>query len=422
MGCERRPSGGSGWSQADSRSLEYSSRGPRSVAAIDASLGGAFTIDPLRHTLAIHGGAAAVPQGPPAWPLADDEVRAALERAFADGSWGRYHGPHGDALAEALARQFACPHVALCCSGTFAVQLALRGLGVAPGDEVVLAGYDYPGNFRSVEALGAVPVLVDVDPRTASLDPAGIADAVSPLTRAIVVSHLHGALAPMPDVVHLAAGYGLGVVEDGCQATGAMVAGRPVGAWGDVGVLSFGGSKLLTAGRGGAIVTRRADVHQRAKIFSEQGNSAYPLSELQAAVLLPQVARLAARNAIRGDNVRRLLGQLSDVRGLRPLAGNVVEGEPSYYKLGWMLEGGSPAGQREPLVAALQAEGVAIDVGFRGLARRSARRCRHVGELAASRAAAERMLVLHHPVLLEPPAVIDQVAVAVRKVLGALGA
>ncbi len=95
-------------------------------------------------------------------------------------------------------------------------------------------------------------MLVDIDPRSWCLAPERIAAAQSPATRAVIVSHLHGGLADMQQLTDVARRFNLGVVEDACQAPGATVQGRPAGTWGDVGVLSFGGSKLLTAGRGGA--------------------------------------------------------------------------------------------------------------------------------------------------------------------------
>src|SRR5207302_8956136 len=100
--------------------------------------------------------------------------------------------------------------------------------------------------------------------------------------------------------------HGVGVVEEPAQAPGATVQGGPAGAWGDVAVLSFGGSKLLSAGRGGALLTRHPDVHQRARIALNRGNVVCPLSELQAAVLLPQIDGLAQCHARRRRAVARL--------------------------------------------------------------------------------------------------------------------
>ena len=184
----------------------------------------------------------------------------------------------------------------------------------------------------------AHPVLVNIEPATWCLATDQLEAAFRDgKPRAIIVSHLHGGLADMTTICHLAGQYGVSVIEDACQATGATVQGRMAGTWGDVGVLSFGGSKLLTAGRGGALFTQRADVHQRAKIFCERGNHAFPLSELQAAVLIPQIVRLAPRNRQRAASVQRILSTLADVPELRPVVNPVERGSPSYFKLAFRL-------------------------------------------------------------------------------------
>ena len=344
---------------------------------------------------------------------------SALQQAWADGSWGRYQGDNCLRLTKQLTELHGLEFVTLCSSGTIAVELALRGLGVAAGDEVLLAGYDFPGNFRSIEAIGARPVLVDIHPANWCLDPQLLAAAVGPCARAILVSHLHGGMAPMQRITEFARSAGLKVVEDACQAPGARIDGRIAGTWGDAGVLSFGGSKLLTAGRGGAVLTRDADVHQRTKIFSQRGNDAFPLSELQAAVLLPQLDRLATRNNTRRQRVHLLLDQLKTVACLRPLQ-NLPGAEPAFYKLAWeYLPSERATCTREQFVTAAAAEGLALDVAFRGFARRSGRRCRASGELPVSRQASESTVILHHPVLLESEDVIKQAAKAVQKVAAA---
>jgi dTDP-4-amino-4,6-dideoxygalactose transaminase len=366
--------------------------------------------------LALHGGPRACSNSAD-WPPADEEVREALQRAFADGSWGSYHGRYCRQLSDALAAFFEERFVTLCCSGTFAVELALRAVGVSAGDEVILAGYDFPGNFRAIEAIGARPVLVDVDPDNWNFDVRLLEAAIGAQTKAVVASHLHGGLVPMRELVQIAATRGLAVVEDACQAAGATVQGQMAGTWGDVAVLSFGGSKLLTAGRGGALITDREDFHQRARLFCDRGNQAFPLSELQAAVLLPQLEKLPERNAVRAGNVARIARQIADVPLLKPLVNRADAGEPAYYKLGLRYNPAAASGAtREDFLAAVQAEGVPLDAGFRGFALRSARRCRAAGELTQSRLAAERMMVLHHPILLEPPEVIDSLVLALHKV------
>jgi len=380
--------------------------------------------------LALDGGPPVLPEGPPPWPRPDEAVRAALEAAYADGSWGKYHGPNCEALRVSLARMHGVQHAWLGSSGTIAVELALRGLKIGPGDEVIVAAYDFPGNFRAIEAVGARPVLVDLVPGTWTLDIDQVAAAASPDAKAVIVSHLHGSLADMPQLREVADRQGLAIVEDACQVPGATIAGRAAGAWGDCGVLSFGGSKLLTAGRGGAIVTNRDDVLQRIKIFCERGNDAFPLSELQAAVLIPQLGQLAAANKQRLSAVQTLLAACRDIGVLRGLALPTHAGmEAAFYKLPWLLSGNNSAcdspefeQRRRRFTAALRAEGVAMDEGFRGFARRTTQRCRAIGDLAAAREAAAGTVLLHHPVLLERPEVIQRVAQAIHKVAERLDA
>lgn len=370
----------------------------------------------MRPLPALAGGAPACPAGPPDWPPFDAEVEQSVLAALREGSWGKYQG----GLVERLEQRLAALHgatFALCCaSGTYAVELALRALQVGSGDEVLLAAYDYPGNFLTIHALGARPVLIDVAAHNWNLDPARLAEAVGPRTRALIVSHLHGGLVPMAELVETARAGGLKVVEDACQCPGATVQGRPAGTWGDVGVLSFGGSKLLTAGRGGALLTADAGVHQRARTHTFRGNLVAPLSEIQAAALLPQIDRLAERHAHRSRQAKRLVEGLRPLPGLRPFE-NIVDGSPAFYKLGFRYDAEAFGLPRQRLTAALRAEGVALDEGFRALhVGRSPSRYRRGGPLDEAERAHEGALVLHHPLLLQSDAMIDQAAEAFHKV------
>jgi dTDP-4-amino-4,6-dideoxygalactose transaminase len=365
---------------------------------------------------ALLGGAAVRPEGPPGWPLADPAIEAALRESWADGSWGRYHGGRIDRLCASLSELQQVEHAIPCCSGTAAVELALRGLKVGARDEVVLAAYDFKGNFQDVAILGATPVLVDIDPITGNLDLQQLRAAIGPATRAIIASHLHGGLVPMRALMELAREHGVPVLEDACQCPGAWIEGRRAGNWGDVGVLSFGGSKLLTAGRGGAVVTNNADIAQRIHLYTARGNEAYPLSELQAAVLLPQFESLDRHNAVRAERVAALVPRLP--AGLVPFRNPDLDAEPGYYKLGLWYEPEEFAGlSRDQFAAALRAEGIAVDAGFRALHRiHAARRYRAVGDLPHATRADTQVLVLHHPVLLGGSDDVEQILAAIGKV------
>jgi perosamine synthetase len=373
----------------------------------------------IDHTLpAILGGKPIRPEGPPAWPPAWKEVALAVKQSLDEGGWGQYHGPNTRLLTERLSSYHEVEFVELCCSGTFAIELALRALQIGPGDEVILAGYDFIGNFNDVVAVGARPVLIDLDPNNWNLNPELIGEAIGPNTRAVLVSHLHGGVVPMKRVVEIAREHGLRMIEDACQMPGAMIEGRKAGTWGDVGVISFGGSKLLSAGRGGAMLTSSPEIRQRAQVYCNRGNHAYPLSELQATVLLPQLERLDQRNQARAAGVSKLAERLKPLSGLRLLNNLESSVFPGYYKLGFQYDSNEFDGlSRDLFVQAARAEGIEFNAGFRAFHLcRSSRRFRKAGELAVATMADSKMLVLHHPALLEGDELIDQVTRGVHRI------
>lgn len=330
------------------------------------------------------------------WPPQDPAIRTALLTAFESGQWGKYLGGYGEQLLRELKGRFGLEHFQLCSSGTVAVEIALHAAGVGPGDEVILAGYDFPGNFRAIERLGAMPVLADIESRTWCLDVDSVRQAISDRTRAVIVSHLHGGVAPLDSLLDLAKEHQLRLVEDICQCPGATWRGQMLGSWGDVCALSFGGSKLLSAGRGGAVGFRDPATYQRARIYTERGNDAFPLSELQAAVLLPQLSSLADQAERRRSQAVPFCQSLEGstaVEGLRIHDAS----QPDFYKVPLMLR--QPE-SKQSIIHALRSEGIVIDHGFRGFANRSARRCRQPTDLTNSLRAAESTLVLHHPCLL----------------------
>jgi perosamine synthetase len=368
-------------------------------------------------TPALLGGPPVRPEGPPEWPPAEPDVLAALQSAHADGSWGKYLGPNVTQLENRLSSEFGVAHVTTCASGTLAVEVALRALGVGTGDEVILGAYDFEPSFLTIHTLGARPVLIDVSPTHSGLLAENLESAITPATQAILVTHLHGGLVPMSAVMDVASRRSIAVVEDAAQATGATIEGKPAGSWGDVGVLSFGGSKLLTAGRGGAILTSRPDVFQRARVVLIRGIQQWaPLSEMQAAVLVPQVQRMADMTARRALRVGQLVDALADVPGLRPFGPAPPSSQPAYYKVGFFLDEAQFGLTRDVFVKALRAEGIAFDPGFRALhVGRAAGRYRAAGPLPNAEIAGQAVVVLHHPVLALSETDVEQVAMAVQK-------
>ena len=191
---------------------------------------------------------------------------------------------------------------------------------------------------------------------------------------------------------------------------------------GDVGVFSFGGSKLLSAGRGGAVVTNDNSVAQRIKVFSERGNDSFPLSQLQAAALLPQLEQLEAFTKRRFEAAQFLCEQINQIEGLTTLDLSASQGqdtakriENAIYKIPVRVDVGFR--DVEAIVANLQANGLPIGTGFRGFFKRSSRRCRKPVELPNSTSAAERTLLMSHPVLLHDRTALELVVRCLREAM-----
>ncbi len=204
-------------------------------------------------------------------------VEESVHRCLAGGHWRNYSGPSLEMLTDWFRSNLRHPYVRFCSSGTIGVELALRSLHLQPGDEVLLCGYDYPGNFRVIEDCHAKVVLCKPSKSQIwSPDIESFEQSVAPATRAIIVSHLHGELASMDRIVPWARDRGIVVIEDACQAIGGTLQNRPVGSWGDLSVFSFGGSKLVSAGRGGVVLTSNPLLAQRMTRYSDKETMRLP--------------------------------------------------------------------------------------------------------------------------------------------------
>ena len=206
-------------------------------------------------------------------------------------------------------------------SGTDALHLALRAVGVGPGDEVITVAHTFVATAEAIVQAGARPVFVDIDPVTCTMDPRLVEAAVTAQTRAIVPVHLYGHPADMDPLLAVARRYGLRVVEDACQAHGASYRSRAVGALGDAGCFSFYYSKNLGAyGEGGMVVTSDEEVARQVRALRDHGSHAKylhnavgfnaRLDELQAAILRVKLPHLEAwngrRRALAAEYSRRL--------------------------------------------------------------------------------------------------------------------
>jgi dTDP-4-amino-4,6-dideoxygalactose transaminase len=223
-----------------------------------------------------------------------EEMDAAVLGVLAAGAY--INGPNVQAFEKELAAYCGTAHAVALNSGTDALHLALRALGIGAGDEVITTPFTFVATTEAIGMVGATPVFVDIDPNTLNLDPAAIEAAITPRTRAVLPVHLYGLPAAMDEILNITRRHSLFVVEDCAQAIGASWNGRPAGSMGNVGCLSFFPSKNLGAyGDGGAIVTddaelaahvRRLRAHGAAvKYYHDELGVNSRLDELQAAVL-----------------------------------------------------------------------------------------------------------------------------------------
>lgn len=332
-----------------------------------------------------------VSTGPPFAPDIGSHLRQLLE----NGTWASYSGAALEQLSSAIQEYSGCNSL-LCSSGSIAVELALRACKIQAGDEVILAGYDYPGNFRCIEAVKALAVVVDLAPHSWSMDLSQLQAAITARTKAMIVSHLHGEIQDLKSIREIADRYGILVIEDACQGIGGRLEGLALGSLGHIGIWSFGGSKLLTAGRGGALLCNDPTLMQRARVASQRGNDAMALSQLQAAVLIPQMNHLAEATARRFDNAKSLTSAWKAIGWCEPVKLNHTFANtiPAFYKFGVMVRAG--VADRDRLVQLASSRGAELGPGFRGFASRSTQRCRRVSDLTHARRAGEQTLLIHH--------------------------
>ncbi len=250
------------------------------------------------------------------------ELLEAVERVLVSSRF--ILGPEGEALEAEVAALCGVRHGVGVASGTDALHLALRALGVGPGDEVITPAFSFVASASAVLHAGARPVIVDIDLRTFTLDPAQVERAVTPRTKAVLPVHLYGHPADMEALGALARRHRVALVEDAAQAIGASYAGRPVGSFGDLACLSFYPTKNLGAcGDAGMVVTDREELAERVRRLRDHGSRAKyqhaelgwssRLDEIQAALLRVKLRHLPAWTRARRGLAARYSALLADL-------------------------------------------------------------------------------------------------------------
>jgi 8-amino-3,8-dideoxy-alpha-D-manno-octulosonate transaminase len=336
--------------------------------------------------LAIDGGKPARTRPlPPAMPgamMIAEEEKQAVMRVLEDRNLFRFYGPSDQPsrvlrFEEALAEHLGARHALAVTSGTAALHTALVGLGVGPGDEVIVPAYTFIASAAAVIAARAVPVICDVDD-SLGMDPADVERRITPRTRVLMPVHMMGASADMEGVMEVARRNGLKVLEDACQALGASHRGRRLGTIGDAGAFSLQLNKIITTGEGGVVVTSDRKVYERALIFHDdagifRGHEPlaepyfagvnYRMNELCGAVAAVQLERLegilAALRARRTEIQRGIASTLAS-RGVTTRLAHDEAGEAGTSVVLYLADSETA----ERVAAALRAENIGAGVMF----------------------------------------------------------
>jgi dTDP-4-amino-4,6-dideoxygalactose transaminase len=232
-------------------------------------------IPALGKQLAIDGGTRVRTTAFPAWPyFAHDEIAAAVE-VMRSGRVNYWTGDEGRAFEREFADSSGCKHAVAVSSGTVALELALRSLGVGGGDDVITSCRTFIASVSAIVMCGARPVFADVDHNSQNITADSVRAVLTPSTRAILVVHLAGWPCDMDPMLELAREQGLFIIEDCAQAQGAMYKGRPVGSLGHAAAFSFCQDKIMTTlGEGGMLTTSDSEVWHRAQAFRDHGRNA----------------------------------------------------------------------------------------------------------------------------------------------------
>lgn len=276
-------------------------------------------------------------------------------------------GPQITAFEEAMAQYVGVRHAVAVNSGTAALHLMVRALGLGPGDEVLVPSFTFAASVNVLLYEGVTPVFVDITPDTYNLDPEDLERRRTPRTRAVMVVDVFGHPAPWTELLAFAERYGLELLDDCCEALGSRYQGVPLGRLGAAGAFAFYPNKQITTGEGGMLVTDRDDIAAQARSMRNQGRGEmgawleherlgynYRMPELSAALGTSQLTRLDRFVAERAAVAERYDGLLAGVEGVRaPVVRPGVD--MSYFVYVVTLLG---APDRDRVMAGLQARGI----------------------------------------------------------------
>lgn len=293
-------------------------------------------------------------------------------------------GPRVERFEQEFARYKGAPYALAVSSGTAAIHLALATLGIGPGDEVIAPAMTFCSTIHPIVHTGAKPVLVDCRRDTFNIDPEQVESRITPRTKAILVVHMCGRCCEMDAILEIASRRKLRVIEDCAHAIEATYHGKAAGLMADIGCFSFYPTKNITTGDGGMVITRDAELFQRAKVLSLHGMTAdawsrfvggpsgyevveagfkYNMTDLAAALGLPQLAKIEERWQRRQQLWSQYNKQLKQLPLLLP-AVNEPESRHACHLYTPLLKLEELRSGRSEIIAALEAENIGVGIHY----------------------------------------------------------
>lgn len=325
--------------------------------------------------LALNGGEKTHTAAWPTWPVWDDSERGALMGVLESGQW--WYGKNVQQFEKEYAAFQGCRHGITVNSGTTALEIAYRALGIGPGDEVIVPAYTFIATGTSVVFVGAKPVFADLKRENLCIDPEDVARKITPKTKAIVPVHFAGHIADMDKLKEIAAAKKIPIVEDACHSWGGQWKDRGTGSLGQCGVFSFQVSKNVASAEGGIIVTNDDRYAETCRSLTNCGRvtggkwyehgqvgSNVRLTEFQAAILLQQMKRVLPHMDRRSKSVEILNSEMKSLPGLELLTNDPRTTRRTYHMYCFWFDPRTWGISRDRFIEAMNAEGIPVSAGY----------------------------------------------------------
>jgi perosamine synthetase len=301
-------------------------------------------------------------------PLLDGNEKKYLNECI-DTGWISSEGPFIKQFEEAFASRVHRRFGIAVCNGSVALDLAVEALGIGSGDEVIIPTFTIISCAAAITRVGAIPVVVDVNPQTWNMDVEKIEERITSQTRAIMVVHIYGLPVDMDPVLDLAKKYGLKIIEDAAEMHGQEYKGKPCGSFGDISIFSFYPNKHITTGEGGMVVTNDEKLAEKCKsmrnlcflphkrFYHEDLGYNFRMTNLQAALGLAQLERLDEFVKIKRRNGSLYQQLLKDVPGLQLPLASCSFADNIYWVFGVVLSDDVPV-DAEAMMKRLAQQGI----------------------------------------------------------------